>query len=163
PVHPVKESPASPSVSPCLRGESLVFDFSDFGGMLGAAEQCGGIGECRKRQAGTMCPSYRATRDEADSTRGRANALCLAISGQLDLHRRRLTPAFARPTFLERWKQSVHHGDTETRRKAREARLPPSSPQSVSVSPCLRGEDPGAEIRNPKSEIPRVALFVDTF
>jgi Fe-S oxidoreductase len=58
-------------------------DFSEFGGMLGAAEQCGGIGECRKKLAGTMCPSYRATRDEADSTRGRANALRLAISGQL--------------------------------------------------------------------------------
>jgi FAD/FMN-containing dehydrogenase/Fe-S oxidoreductase len=58
-------------------------DFADFGGLLGAAEQCGGIGECRKTRAGTMCPSYRATRDEADSTRGRANALRLAISGQL--------------------------------------------------------------------------------
>jgi FAD/FMN-containing dehydrogenase/Fe-S oxidoreductase len=61
----------------------LAFDFADFGGLLGAAEQCGGIGECRKQRAGTMCPSYRATRDEVDSTRGRANALRLAISGQL--------------------------------------------------------------------------------
>jgi len=60
-----------------------VFDFSDFGGISRAAEQCGGVGACRKTLAGTMCPSFMATRDEADSTRGRANALRMAISGQL--------------------------------------------------------------------------------
>ncbi len=59
------------------------FDFDDFGGISRAAEQCGGVGACRKSLTGTMCPSYMATRDEADSTRGRANALRLAISGQL--------------------------------------------------------------------------------
>jgi FAD/FMN-containing dehydrogenase len=59
------------------------FDFSDFGGISRAAEQCGGVGACRKTLTGSMCPSYMATRDEADSTRGRANALRLAISGQL--------------------------------------------------------------------------------
>jgi Fe-S oxidoreductase len=59
------------------------FDFSDFGGLLRAAEQCGGVGVCRKVLAGTMCPSYMATRNEADSTRGRANLLRVAISGQL--------------------------------------------------------------------------------
>ena len=59
------------------------FDFSDFGGLSRAAEQCGGVGACRKTLSGVMCPSFRATRDEADSTRGRANALRLAISGQL--------------------------------------------------------------------------------
>lgn len=59
------------------------FDFGDYGGFGGAAEQCGGVGECRKSRAGTMCPSYMATRDEIDSTRGRANALRLAASGQL--------------------------------------------------------------------------------
>ena len=59
------------------------FDFADFGGLSRAAEQCGNIGECRKTLAGVMCPSYRATRDENDSTRGRANALRMAISGQL--------------------------------------------------------------------------------
>src|SRR5205085_968908 len=41
-----------------------------------------GNGACRKLQGGTMCPSYRATRDERDTTRARANALRLAISGQ---------------------------------------------------------------------------------
>lgn len=60
-----------------------VFDFGDFGGLSRAAEQCGNIGECRKTLAGVMCPSYRATFDETDSTRGRANALRMAISGQL--------------------------------------------------------------------------------
>src|SRR5204862_6954252 len=59
------------------------FDFSDFGGLSQAAEQCGGVGACRKKLTGTMCPSYIATRDENDSTRGRANVLRLAISGQL--------------------------------------------------------------------------------
>jgi Fe-S oxidoreductase len=59
------------------------FDFSDYGGLSRAAEQCGGIGECRKSLTGTMCPSYMVTRDEAHSTRGRANLLRMAISGQL--------------------------------------------------------------------------------
>jgi Fe-S oxidoreductase len=59
------------------------FDFSDFGGISRATEQCGGVGDCRKALSGTMCPSYMATQDEVDTTRGRANALRLAISGQL--------------------------------------------------------------------------------
>ena len=60
-----------------------LFDFSDFGGISRAVEQCGGVGTCRKTLTGTMCPSYMATMEESDSTRGRANALRLAISGQL--------------------------------------------------------------------------------
>jgi Fe-S oxidoreductase len=63
---------------------ATAFDFSDFGGFQRAAEQCSGVGACRKTLTGTMCPSYMATRDEMHSTRGRANALRLAISGQLD-------------------------------------------------------------------------------
>ncbi len=58
------------------------FDFSDQHGLLGAAEQCNGAGVCRKRSGGTMCPSYMATMDERHSTRGRGNALRLAMSGQ---------------------------------------------------------------------------------
>ena len=65
------------------RPVKTLFDFSDFGGLARAAEQCGGVGACRKTLSGTMCPSFMATREEADSTRGRANALRLAISGQL--------------------------------------------------------------------------------
>ena len=61
------------------------FDFSADGGIVRAAELCAGVGECRKTRDGNMCPSYRATRDEKDSTRGRANVLRLAMTGQLDL------------------------------------------------------------------------------
>jgi len=48
-----------------------------------AVHQCSGIGACRKLTQGTMCPSFMSTRDEEHSTRGRANALRLAMSGQL--------------------------------------------------------------------------------
>jgi len=44
---------------------------------------CTGVGACRKTESGTMCPSYMATRDEMHSTRGRANALRLVMSGEL--------------------------------------------------------------------------------
>ena len=59
------------------------FHFRSQGGILAAAEQCTGVGACRKTLAGVMCPSYMATRDEVHSTRGRANALRLALTGQL--------------------------------------------------------------------------------
>ncbi|MDQ6704994.1 MAG: 4Fe-4S dicluster domain-containing protein, partial [Acidobacteriota bacterium] len=59
------------------------FDYSEFGGMAGAVEMCSGVGACRKKLAGNMCPSYMATRDEAHSTRGRANVLRLAMAGRL--------------------------------------------------------------------------------
>ncbi|MEO0566041.1 MAG: FAD-linked oxidase C-terminal domain-containing protein, partial [Chloroflexota bacterium] len=59
------------------------FDFSVDGGFTGMVEMCNGQGACRKTDAGVMCPSYMATRDEAHSTRGRANALRAAISGGL--------------------------------------------------------------------------------
>jgi Fe-S oxidoreductase len=49
-----------------------------------SVHMCTGVGECRKILGGTMCPSFKATRDEEHSTRGRANALRLAMSGQLD-------------------------------------------------------------------------------
>jgi FAD/FMN-containing dehydrogenase/Fe-S oxidoreductase len=53
-------------------------------GFAKAVEMCNNNGHCRKFDAGTMCPSYRVTRDEKHSTRGRANTLRLALSGQLD-------------------------------------------------------------------------------
>jgi FAD/FMN-containing dehydrogenase/Fe-S oxidoreductase len=53
------------------------------GGFQGAIEMCNNNGACRKLEGGVMCPSYRATRNEKDVTRGRANTLRLAISGQL--------------------------------------------------------------------------------
>jgi FAD/FMN-containing dehydrogenase/Fe-S oxidoreductase len=58
-------------------------DWSDWGGFGGAVEMCNNNGACRKLAGGTMCPSYRATLDEQHLTRGRANSLRLAISGQL--------------------------------------------------------------------------------
>jgi FAD/FMN-containing dehydrogenase/Fe-S oxidoreductase len=53
------------------------------GGLLGAVEMCNNNGTCRKFDANVMCPSYRATRDEQHLTRGRANTLRLALTGQL--------------------------------------------------------------------------------
>ena len=62
-------------------------DWSDhpgpLGGMLGAVEMCNNNGTCRGFDTGVMCPSYRVTRDEAHLTRGRANVLRLALTGQL--------------------------------------------------------------------------------
>ena len=74
------EYAAAPGFSPKL-------DWSEhpgpLGGMLAAVEMCNNNGTCRKFDAGSMCPSYRVTRDEAHLTRGRANTLRLALTGQL--------------------------------------------------------------------------------
>ncbi len=61
------------------------FNYEDQHGFDGAVEMCNGAGVCRKKQGGTMCPSYMATLDERHSTRGRGNALRLAITGQLNV------------------------------------------------------------------------------
>jgi Fe-S oxidoreductase len=58
-------------------------DWSPWGGFGGAVEMCNNNGACRKSPAGVMCPSFRATGDERHLTRGRANTLRLAITGQL--------------------------------------------------------------------------------
>ena len=58
-------------------------DWSEWGGFAAAAEMCNNNGACRARDAGVMCPSFRATGDETHLTRGRANSLRLALSGQL--------------------------------------------------------------------------------
>ena len=80
-------------------------DWSDYpgggGGFQGAVEMCNNNGECRKQAAGVMCPSYRVTRNERDLTRGRANTLRLAISGQLG------PDAFASDAMLETMKLCV--------------------------------------------------------
>ncbi len=52
-------------------------------GFAESVHMCTGVGECRKMLGGTMCPSFKVTRDEEQSTRGRANALRLAMSGEL--------------------------------------------------------------------------------
>jgi len=58
-------------------------DWSEWLGFERAVEMCNNNGACRKAQVGTMCPSYRVTGDEQHLTRGRANTLRLAITGQL--------------------------------------------------------------------------------
>lgn len=60
-----------------------VFDWGADGGYAPAIEMCNGAGVCRKLGAGTMCPSYMATHDEQDTTRGRANALRNAMAGRI--------------------------------------------------------------------------------
>ncbi len=72
-------------------GVETAFLFADQGGLLHAAEMCNGAGVCRKKQGGTMCPSYMATLDERHATRGRGNALRLAMTGQV-------APVPGRPT-----------------------------------------------------------------
>ncbi|HUA77465.1 MAG TPA: FAD-binding and (Fe-S)-binding domain-containing protein, partial [Acetobacteraceae bacterium] len=68
-------------------GFSPVLDWSAYPGplrgFLGAVEMCNNNGTCRAFDAGVMCPSFRATREEKHLTRGRANALRLALTGQL--------------------------------------------------------------------------------
>ncbi len=70
-------------------------------GFQGAVEMCNNNGDCRKLDGGVMCPSYRVTRNERDVTRGRANTLRLAISGQLG------PDAFASDEMLETLKLCV--------------------------------------------------------
>ena len=75
----------TPKMNTHLRYESeiptpeyeTIFDFSDTGGLVRAAEKCNGSGDCRKTEVigGTMCPSFMATRDEKNTTRARANML----------------------------------------------------------------------------------------
>jgi FAD/FMN-containing dehydrogenase/Fe-S oxidoreductase len=72
----LRYDPARPSHEP-----ATVFDYSREAGFVRAVEMCNGNGACRKTHGGTMCPSYWATRDERDSTRGRANVLRLALTG----------------------------------------------------------------------------------
>jgi Fe-S oxidoreductase len=69
-----------PALQPALDWSGYI---GSGGGFQGAVEMCNNNGECRKSSAGVMCPSFRVTGNERDVTRGRANTLRLAISGQL--------------------------------------------------------------------------------
>ncbi len=60
-----------------------VLDWSEWGTLSGAAEMCNNNGACRKDEPAVMCPSFRVTQDEIHVTRGRANTLRLALTGQL--------------------------------------------------------------------------------
>ncbi len=82
---------ASPAVTEHLRygtayrtwEPTTSLDFSEQGGFAAAIEMCNGVGVCRKKLEGTMCPSYMVTKDEEHSTRGRANALRAVLSGHV--------------------------------------------------------------------------------
>jgi FAD/FMN-containing dehydrogenase/Fe-S oxidoreductase len=83
-----------------------VFDYSKQEGFVRSVEMCNGNGACRKLQGGTMCPSYRATLDERDSTRGRANALRLALAEDAPIE----TPEGGQPAsraMRQRWVHDV--------------------------------------------------------
>lgn len=81
----------APPIEASLRGGpdlrplavTTYFDWSKDGGFARAAELCSGVGACRKKLDGTMCPSYMVTREEEHSTRGRANLLRAVLSGVL--------------------------------------------------------------------------------
>ena len=82
---PQRSSATARTIAP--RRSSAQLDWSAYpgagGGFQGAVEMCNNNGACRALAGGVMCPSYRVTRDERDVTRGRANTLRLAITGQL--------------------------------------------------------------------------------
>src|SRR4029434_5079375 len=61
------------------------YDFSREGGLATAVELCNGAGVCRKKNEGTMCPSYMVTMEDVHSTRGRANYMREILSGKVDL------------------------------------------------------------------------------
>lgn len=77
------------------------YHYREQGGFALAVEQCNGVGACRKLGSGTMCPSYMATREEKDTTRGRANALRLAMSGQLGPENQDVTEALGSDAVKE--------------------------------------------------------------
>jgi len=80
----LRVAPAGEAVA-CEGDVETFFEYAGHGtgsGLGDEVERCNGAGVCRKKQGGTMCPSYMATLDERHSTRGRGNALRLAITGQ---------------------------------------------------------------------------------
>lgn len=81
---PLTSPPFWAGLRPKWGGERGGLSFEHELGFAAAVEQCNGMGVCRKAD-GVMCPSFQATRDEEQSTRGRANALRAALSGRLPL------------------------------------------------------------------------------
>ncbi|WP_128903710.1 FAD-binding and (Fe-S)-binding domain-containing protein [Halorubrum amylolyticum] len=75
----LRYGPAYQSIEP-----QTTLDFDDEGGFSHLVELCNGCGTCRETDSGVMCPTYRASGEEIQSTRGRANMLRAAISGELD-------------------------------------------------------------------------------
>ena len=75
----LRYGPAYESIEP-----QTTLDFEDEGGFSHLVELCNGCGTCRETDSGVMCPTYRASEEEIQTTRGRANMLRAAISGELD-------------------------------------------------------------------------------
>ena len=75
----LRYGPAYESIEP-----QTELDFDDEGGFSHLVELCNGCGTCRETDSGVMCPTYRASEEEIQATRGRANMLRAAISGELD-------------------------------------------------------------------------------
>jgi FAD/FMN-containing dehydrogenase/Fe-S oxidoreductase len=84
-----------------------VLDFSKQGGFFRSAEACNGSGVCRKTQGGAMCPSYRATKDERDTTRGRANAVRVALTATPFSRDAESSERSAAPPLAQRWVHEV--------------------------------------------------------
>ncbi len=85
-----------------IQSQPTFYDYADEGGFAHAVEMCNGAGLCRRLQGGvTMCPSYQATLDERHATRGRANHLRLAITGQLAAAGGEGTPDWNSPDVQE--------------------------------------------------------------
>jgi hypothetical protein len=107
------------------------------GGFQGAVEMCNNNGACRKLEGGAMCPSYRATRDEKDVTRGRANTLRLAISGQLGPDALVLQGL---PPRMPCWRRHGQDEDRSARRAGRKARAFAARPAGgLSAALCGSG------------------------
>ena len=81
-IEPMRIDGVAYSRKPAVPPVNTYYQYDDHHGFDGAVERCNGAGVCRKQSGGTMCPSYRGTADERHSTRGRGNALRLAITGQ---------------------------------------------------------------------------------
>lgn len=81
-IEPQRKGGFSHAPRPTVPRVATYFEYDDQHGFAGAVERCNGAGVCRKQSGGTMCPSYRGTAQERHSTRGRGNALRLAITGQ---------------------------------------------------------------------------------
>ncbi|HEX5048767.1 MAG TPA: FAD-linked oxidase C-terminal domain-containing protein [Gammaproteobacteria bacterium] len=130
-------------------------------GFAAAVEMCNNNGHCRKFDAGTMCPSYRVTRDEQHVTRGRANSLRLALSGQLGpnaLESKELYDTLALcvsckgckrecPTGVDMARMKaefLHHYHRRTPRSLRDklvAHLPRYAPTAARLAPLMNLRD----------------------
>jgi FAD/FMN-containing dehydrogenase/Fe-S oxidoreductase len=91
-MNPGKIVNAPPMTENLRYGESYAtleikthYDFSREGGLATAVELCNGAGVCRKKNEGTMCPSYMVTLEDVHCTRGRANYMREILSGKVDI------------------------------------------------------------------------------